>query len=297
MTKKRTIASSDDTSTKKGPSEPRAPKNYWTNEEDLKLRQLATTEETDFSWSKVSMHFINRSAKQCRERWTEYLNPSLDHSDFSPEEDRIINSTQKEIGNAWRLIAEKLSPKVRSPSQVKTRWHYLNRQVAECKRRCRKSKFSLAGMNSNEINFILDVDTQYLLKNTDNSNATTAIDSSTKTSLDSLWYMTKSSSATVAIENSLTEIDTCVKILSKAVFSNVVNLYPAKGFLESFEAINCCPLTEKKVEFDSELTNVPLMESVSFPSIDPSDKFPVPDIFSKNDELDFGCGLMLPFQD
>lgn len=43
------------------------------------------------------------SGKQCRERWSEYLNPTIDVSDFTSIEDELILQAQNNIGNKWRV--------------------------------------------------------------------------------------------------------------------------------------------------------------------------------------------------
>ena len=61
-----------------------------------------------------------RTAKKCRERWVNVLNPDLVKSDFSAEEDRIILKMQAKIGNRWSKIAHMLNG--RSDISVKNRF-------------------------------------------------------------------------------------------------------------------------------------------------------------------------------
>jgi hypothetical protein len=49
------------------------------------------------------------------------LAPDIRHYPFDAWEDQIIIDTQREIGNRWAVIAQKI-PK-RSPSSIKNRWY------------------------------------------------------------------------------------------------------------------------------------------------------------------------------
>ena len=44
-----------------------------------------------------------RSGKQCRERWSEYLNPDIDVSAFTSLEDDLILRAQNDLGNKWKV--------------------------------------------------------------------------------------------------------------------------------------------------------------------------------------------------
>lgn len=87
------------------------------------------------TWEDIAAMIEGRSAKQCRERWVEYLDPSIDFSPFSEEEDQLILDMQSKHGNKWRMITEKLtcyqqangSTKCRTPTAIKTRFNYLQR--------------------------------------------------------------------------------------------------------------------------------------------------------------------------
>jgi hypothetical protein len=43
------------------------------------------------------------SSNQCRERWMDHLDPSIDHTEFDEEEDGIILDGQLELGNSWKV--------------------------------------------------------------------------------------------------------------------------------------------------------------------------------------------------
>lgn len=64
-----------------------------------------------------------RTSKQCRERWANYLDPSLIKTPFSPTEDETVLRLQSEFGNKWAYIA-RLMPG-RTENSVKLRYHSL----------------------------------------------------------------------------------------------------------------------------------------------------------------------------
>lgn len=66
-----------------------------------------------------------RTAKQCRERWTTHLDPSLTHTRWSIEEDRQVLRLFDQLQNKWSHIARSLPG--RSSNSVKNRVRVLLR--------------------------------------------------------------------------------------------------------------------------------------------------------------------------
>ncbi len=65
-------------------------------------------------WGDVSLKLYGlRSGKQCRERWSNHLNPALKKLPWSEEEDDVIRNNQIILGNSWTKIS-KLLPGRRS---------------------------------------------------------------------------------------------------------------------------------------------------------------------------------------
>ncbi|ELP84905.1 transcription factor WEREWOLF, putative [Entamoeba invadens IP1] len=93
--------------------------NLWTKEEDALL--LATVEMCKKNdWKSVAENIPNRSRKQCRERYFNYLFDCGPKSPWTPEEDSIILKKQKEVGNKWTEISRLLPG--RSPNSIKNRF-------------------------------------------------------------------------------------------------------------------------------------------------------------------------------
>jgi hypothetical protein len=97
-----------------------APRRKFTQEEDLRLRSLVDQIGAK-SWEAVSKFMPNRSARQCRDRYKNYLLDNLVCDAWTPEEDTMILEKFKDIGPKWVEISKFLNG--RSGNHVKNRWH------------------------------------------------------------------------------------------------------------------------------------------------------------------------------
>jgi hypothetical protein len=99
---------------------PLAARGTWSAQEDELLgsavKQLGTRK-----WCDVAKFVPTRTSKQCRERWFHRLSPEIRHEPFEPWEDQIIVDSQRELGNRWALIAQRIAG--RSPCSIKNRWY------------------------------------------------------------------------------------------------------------------------------------------------------------------------------
>eukprot|EP01035_Chromulina_nebulosa_P026414 gene26414-34575_t len=108
----------------------------WTKEEDEKLL-LFLRKGSHAKWSTISsMININRTGKQCRERFKSHLAPKLKKGDWTPEEDKIIIDMKNKLGNHWARIALLLPG--RSDNDVKNRCRSIEKNLM--KERCSSSK-------------------------------------------------------------------------------------------------------------------------------------------------------------
>jgi hypothetical protein len=72
-------------------------------------------------WDAISRRLPGRTARQCRERWANYLSPAIRSDPWTPEEDRILIEKINEMGFSWSSIAHSFNG--RSDNDIKNRWY------------------------------------------------------------------------------------------------------------------------------------------------------------------------------
>jgi len=107
--------------------QPGLKKGPWAREEDeiLMTKAMESQGQGPISWVAIAESIPGRTAKQCRERWSLNLDPTIDHSPWRHEEDRLLLELHKEKGNKWAEIAGKING--RTENAVKTRFKSLER--------------------------------------------------------------------------------------------------------------------------------------------------------------------------
>ena len=59
-------------------------------------------------WTQIAKHLNGRIGKQCRERWHNHLDPNINKSPWTEEEDRLLAQAHEQYGNQWAKIAKLL---------------------------------------------------------------------------------------------------------------------------------------------------------------------------------------------
>jgi hypothetical protein len=87
--------------------------------EDEQLRALVTR-FGEQNWNLVSSHMSNRTARQCRERYKNYLSPIYRNNPWTAEEEMLLGEKVRELGQKWSAIARFFEG--RSDVNVKNHW-------------------------------------------------------------------------------------------------------------------------------------------------------------------------------
>lgn len=82
-------------------------KGTWKASEDALLLKLVK-EIGLKKWAAIAAKLPGRIGKQCRERWYNHLDPSINRKAWTLEEDKILLIAQSELGNKWAEIAKRL---------------------------------------------------------------------------------------------------------------------------------------------------------------------------------------------
>jgi hypothetical protein len=89
------------------------------DEEDETIRRFVRRNGAKL-WNILASELDERTPKQCRERWYNHLDPSIEKGPWTEQEDLIIAEKHAILGNKWAEIARFLPG--RSDARVKNRW-------------------------------------------------------------------------------------------------------------------------------------------------------------------------------
>ena len=104
-------------------------KNKFTPAEDALLLEVVDRFGCK-DWSEVASHLQGRNARQCRERWNNYVNPAIAKLPWTPAEDRLLEQKFREFGTKWHSIAA-FFPN-RSKNSIKNHWMAHQKKMNRC---------------------------------------------------------------------------------------------------------------------------------------------------------------------
>ncbi|KAL4880301.1 hypothetical protein BJY04DRAFT_219297 [Aspergillus karnatakaensis] len=100
-------------------------KGTWTGAEDRLLRKAVGI--FNFQWTKVAEMVGSRHPDQCAKRWRHSLDPNVNRSPWTEEEDHALVKAVQRFGRDWKQIGRELFP-CRSTTDIKNRYVILSRR-------------------------------------------------------------------------------------------------------------------------------------------------------------------------
>ncbi|KAE8259254.1 hypothetical protein A4X13_0g1151 [Tilletia indica] len=88
-------------------NQPSSIKGPWSKQEDKQLIRLVDQYGPE-RWVTIADKLGTRTGKQCRERWHNHVDPTINKTSFTPEEDAIIMSMYDKIGSKWAEMSKVL---------------------------------------------------------------------------------------------------------------------------------------------------------------------------------------------
>jgi hypothetical protein len=102
------------------------PRSLFSPAEDELLARLVAHMGRD-NWRQVASHLPGRNARQCRDRWENFLSPGVTNAPWADDEEALLRGKVAELGNRWKLIATFF--RARSDVNVKNHWQRMQRRL------------------------------------------------------------------------------------------------------------------------------------------------------------------------
>lgn len=101
----------------------------FTPTEDQKLLELVGKYGED--WEIICTFMPGRNTRQVRERWTNYVSPTINRDPFTEEEDALLLDKVAEYGFKWVMLTQFFNK--RTDSALKNRYQLIERRIAKGK--------------------------------------------------------------------------------------------------------------------------------------------------------------------
>lgn len=95
---------------------------FFTEDED-KLLSKAAIKYNQSKWNLIAKCVPGKTPKQCRDRWANYLQPSLKFEPWTKEEEELLLSLVSKNGTHWSKLSAHFP--TRSTNSIKNRWYWL----------------------------------------------------------------------------------------------------------------------------------------------------------------------------
>ena len=90
-------------------------------QEDMIIKYFVA-ENGPRQWNRIESFLPFRTARQCRDRYNNYLRPGLTIENWTDEEEKLLQQKVKEFGKKWTIIAKFFHG--RSTNCLKNHWNY-----------------------------------------------------------------------------------------------------------------------------------------------------------------------------
>jgi hypothetical protein len=97
---------------------------YFSQDDDFRLAALVAMYGSS-NWSQISRLMMNKNERQCKERWTNYMNPSVKKDGFTEEENTELVGKVSEKGFRWKAISKDFEG--RTEAMIKNQYKVLQR--------------------------------------------------------------------------------------------------------------------------------------------------------------------------
>jgi hypothetical protein len=108
------------------------PKDKFHEHEDDALRKLVG-DYGENDWQTIARKMPRRNPRQCKERWFNYLSPSINARPWTDSEDDLLLAKVNAYGFVWRQIASFFDS--RTDIGIRNRWQLIQRRMRRRARR------------------------------------------------------------------------------------------------------------------------------------------------------------------